>query len=267
MEPLSPELALVDPELGAAARARLPDAPWELFAPPRRAVPASAPPVAAPEPRVRIGSSLALVLLAAAVGTVLALVETDGTERPWLAAPQPRAAPSSPGEPIPSPEPAPAPAPPVGGAGGARPADAAPRLRPERAPVPTQPDAGAAPRGTISAPTPPQASAPAPKPPTAPARTTPGAAPPRPDAAGKPATAPARTFAWPPHPKATYYDVQFFRDGGRFFRAQPRQARVELPAALALTPGTYRWVVRPGAGAPAARRLGKPIVDSTFTVG
>lgn len=34
LEILSPELALVSPELGERARAALPDRPWELFAPP-----------------------------------------------------------------------------------------------------------------------------------------------------------------------------------------------------------------------------------------
>ena len=36
-EPVSPELALVSPELAAQARAALPDRPWEAFAPPIRA--------------------------------------------------------------------------------------------------------------------------------------------------------------------------------------------------------------------------------------
>ena len=52
-EPLSPELALVSPELAAAARARLPERPWEAFAPPPAASqpePASALRLAAPPP-------------------------------------------------------------------------------------------------------------------------------------------------------------------------------------------------------------------------
>ncbi len=35
LEPVSPELCLVSPDLAAAARAALPDRPWERFAPPR----------------------------------------------------------------------------------------------------------------------------------------------------------------------------------------------------------------------------------------
>ena len=38
-EPISPELALVSPELAAAARRALPDRPWEAFAPPRPVAP------------------------------------------------------------------------------------------------------------------------------------------------------------------------------------------------------------------------------------
>jgi hypothetical protein len=47
-EPLSPELALVDPELGARARASLPERPWP--APPRRRPVAAPAPTAAPAP-------------------------------------------------------------------------------------------------------------------------------------------------------------------------------------------------------------------------
>jgi hypothetical protein len=40
-EPISPELALVSQELAEEARRALPDRPWEAFAPPRPAEPAS----------------------------------------------------------------------------------------------------------------------------------------------------------------------------------------------------------------------------------
>ena len=46
-EPISPELALVSPELAAEARRALPDRPWERFAPPRPAAPAPLPAAAA----------------------------------------------------------------------------------------------------------------------------------------------------------------------------------------------------------------------------
>lgn len=93
-EPLSPELALVSPELGAAARAALADRPWEAFLPPAGEVVPLRPPAGVPEssvaatepdadavavgsvshapgrqrPRVPIG----LVLLAAFVGLLVA---------------------------------------------------------------------------------------------------------------------------------------------------------------------------------------------------
>jgi len=59
LEPISPELALVSPELAAEARRALSDRPWEAFAPPRPAPPArveppalrlAAPPLATAEP-------------------------------------------------------------------------------------------------------------------------------------------------------------------------------------------------------------------------
>jgi hypothetical protein len=46
LESISPELALVDPELAEAARAALPERPWEAFLPPPRPEP-----VRAPEPK------------------------------------------------------------------------------------------------------------------------------------------------------------------------------------------------------------------------
>ena len=42
-EPISPELALVSPELAAEARRALPDRPWETFAPPRAPAPVEPP--------------------------------------------------------------------------------------------------------------------------------------------------------------------------------------------------------------------------------
>ena len=92
-EPLSPELALVSPELAVAARAALADRPWEAFLPPAGQVVPLRPPVGVPEssvpaveadvdavavgsvshapsrqrPRVPIG----LVLLAAFIGLVV----------------------------------------------------------------------------------------------------------------------------------------------------------------------------------------------------
>jgi hypothetical protein len=53
MEPISPELALIDPALREEARALLPAAPWEVFAAPAVRRPAPAPaPVAVQRPRL-----------------------------------------------------------------------------------------------------------------------------------------------------------------------------------------------------------------------
>lgn len=77
---------------------------------------------------------------------------------------------------------------------------------------------------------------------------------------------PTRNWAWAPVPDADYYVVEFLRGGERFYRATPKQARLTLPDSLRFTPGSYRWVVRPGFGAPAAGDLGEPVVDSPFAV-
>jgi hypothetical protein len=279
MEPISPELALVDPELRAAARARLPDAPWEAFAPPSRVLAGREPPVEPQSRGLRAVPSLLLLALAAGIGAALVLVDTSGTQRPWLAEPQSHAAtgdaPRTPPVAAPSPDaagtPQAAPAPPPGIVTTPSSPDRGPRLRAETAP-PRAATEGEAQRTPDQ---PPAADVVAPPAVTAPQGGTPppGAAP-RTRTATVPAEArrpetfvPARTFAWPPDPRASYYDVQFFRDGGRFFRAQPREARLELPPDLSFPAGRYRWVVRPGRGTPSQRRLGDPIVDSTFTVG
>lgn len=86
-------------------------------------------------------------------------------------------------------------------------------------------------------------------------------------AAPPPGFQPTRNWAWAPVADADYYDVEFFRSGKSFYRASPKQARITLPDSLVFLPGAYRWVVRPGFGAPAAKKLGAPVVDSPFQVG
>jgi hypothetical protein len=76
-EPLSPELALVDPDLAARARAALPDRPWaprpRPAAPPADLEPAPAAPPAAERSRsypawARLTAALWLVVLGILVG-------------------------------------------------------------------------------------------------------------------------------------------------------------------------------------------------------
>jgi hypothetical protein len=96
-----------------------------------------------------------------------------------------------------------------------------------------------------------------------------------PPAATRPATTPAnppagfeptRNWAWAPVQGADYYAVAFTRNGTVVFRATPAESKLTLPSTVVFRPGSYRWVVRPGFGAPSARNLGAPVVDSGFTV-
>lgn len=285
MEPISPELALVDPELRAKARAGLQERPWEAFAPPARvhAPPARLPtrpvrvpappapvgvpptPVAAPRapvpahrPGVRAAPALLLILLVGG-GLSLALFDGRATERPWLAEPSApvatAAVPEPGGEPPTSPSASPAtPAPPAA----TSPAETTAQggERPEEA----EPGPAAPPRAAPAEEESSTAAEAAPEAPSAGAAAEEETAP----APGR--FVPARTFAWAPDPQASWYDVRFLVDGRRFYRAVTTEARVELPENVAFTEGTYRWVVRPGRGPRAANRLGDPIVDSTFTV-
>ncbi len=129
--------------------------------------------------------------------------------------------------------------------------------------------------GTTSAGTTP-AGATRPKPPTVPADPQTMSAPPakttRPATTKRPGAAPAtgfkptRNWAWAPVEDADYYNVVFTWSGRTFYRASPTEPRLRLPSTVVFRPGPYRWVVRPGFGARAARNLGRPVVDSPFTV-
>lgn len=159
-------------------------------------------------------------------------------------------------------------------------------MEPAPVPMPMQPDWMPAPRAPTPGAAEPQITSPegAPRPDleVAPAGEAP---PPRPaphlrrppapstEAAPAPVATPepvfeeVRTFAWAPAPRTSYYEIRFFRDERQVFLSRSTDSRLELPAEFELTPGIYRWIVRPGYGARAERRLGTPIVDSTFTVG
>jgi hypothetical protein len=77
---------------------------------------------------------------------------------------------------------------------------------------------------------------------------------------------PARNWAWAPVPKATYYTIEFLRGTNRLYRTVASRPRLTLPGSVVFSPGAYRWIVRPGFGTRAENRLGRPVVDSTFTV-
>jgi hypothetical protein len=74
---------------------------------------------------------------------------------------------------------------------------------------------------------------------------------------------PARTWTWAPVAGATAYRVTFSRGASPFYRATTRAARLDLPASVKFVPGKYTWSVVPVVnGRPAAE-----VVRSSFTVG
>jgi hypothetical protein len=82
-----------------------------------------------------------------------------------------------------------------------------------------------------------------------------------------------RLFVWLPQRRASHYRVEFFRRGKKIFQATTLKARLVLPGRwvfkghrVQLTPGNYRWTVRPGFGSRLNARYGKPIVASRWTV-
>ena len=82
---------------------------------------------------------------------------------------------------------------------------------------------------------------------------------------------PTRVFVWPAVSRATFYKVEFFRRGRKIFEASPTTPRLELPLrwvyrgrAVRLTPGTYRWDVRPAFGPRSRPRYGTLITRSNW---
>ena len=314
--PLTPELALVDPELAERARALLPDRPTaapqeveigsrafseqqerleELTAlldeitegwrhaesrlarleevVERRVV---APTVAAPaqprraERRFRPRVPATLVLLAAIVAAMAAVELLPSGDRPRLAVVSEAAAPSGDNAEERSDDRDGNGRSAATSSGTARTSEP-PAARPRRTGPPASRPSGGSTGPTVPAPpAEPQASTSSPsRTPKAPkseagtGRT--GAAPPVPPASTSRTQdfKPARVFLWPPVKGATTYAVTFFRDGDTLYSAQVSKPRLALPATIRFSPGSYRWVVRPGS---AGKALGAPIVDSTFTI-
>jgi hypothetical protein len=80
-----------------------------------------------------------------------------------------------------------------------------------------------------------------------------------------------RLFVWPKVSRATFYKVEFFRGGRKIFEASPTTPRLELPLrwvyrgrGIRLTPGTYRWDVRPAFGPRSRPRYGTLITRSSW---
>lgn len=82
---------------------------------------------------------------------------------------------------------------------------------------------------------------------------------------------PIRVFIWPAAPDATFYKVEFFRSGREVFETSSSATRFELPMRWVyrgrryqIENGTYIWKVLPAHGPRSRPRYGKPIVRSTW---
>jgi hypothetical protein len=90
--------------------------------------------------------------------------------------------------------------------------------------------------------------------------------------AGARVTAPP-LLVWRRVARASYYNVQLYRGRQKLLSAWPERTRLRLRARWNylgrqrhLSPGVYRWYVWPGYGSPAARRYGRLVGQSRFTV-
>jgi hypothetical protein len=101
---------------------------------------------------------------------------------------------------------------------------------------------------------------------------TPAASPLFAPAAGAELTAPP-VLRWRPVARATYYNVQLWRNGRKVLSAWPARTQLRVPAAwrfggrsYRLTPARYRWYVWPGFGARSAARYGRLLGQATFVI-
>jgi hypothetical protein len=80
-------------------------------------------------------------------------------------------------------------------------------------------------------------------------------------------------LVWRRAARASYYNVQLYRGRVKVLSSWPVRTRLQLRARWTylgrqrqLAPGAYRWYVWPGYGRPSARRYGRLLGQSTFTV-
>jgi hypothetical protein len=284
LEPISPELVLVDPALALPARALLPlpgefrpgwwtalalgaapalaDEPVAVV--PEEPEPVVAPVVAEPAPRRRRGRrAVAALAFAATTGAAFvvgyAAGDRDGNAPvSRVAAGADESAPEAAAPTTPTPQattttvtvPKPAVRRPAHVAPRAKPAQpgsqpTAPRPKPRRKPVTTT-----ASRPARRQPVPSTAATPkpTPKPPVVPTAPV--------------GFVPARTWVWVAVDGAAAYRVTFERAGRPVFRATTRAPRIDLPASVKFSAGRYKWRVVPVVGGVDRT----PIVDSSFTV-
>jgi hypothetical protein len=112
-----------------------------------------------------------------------------------------------------------------------------------------------------------QTTAPTATPPVAAQTADPTEVPPEAPAAGP------RSFGWVPVDRASHYHVTFFRDDEKILETWPRRPPLVLQTRwtfkgrrFSLSPGEYRWVVRPGFGPRRNARYGKPVVDASLVI-
>jgi hypothetical protein len=81
------------------------------------------------------------------------------------------------------------------------------------------------------------------------------------------------TFGWVPVRNTSVYLMALFQGPRKIFEARTVQTRLTVPAhwtygghRQSLAPGRYHWTVRPGLGAPASGRFGQPVVRATLVV-
>jgi hypothetical protein len=87
----------------------------------------------------------------------------------------------------------------------------------------------------------------------------------------RPSPFPTRVFIWPAVSRATFYKVEFFRRGREIFKALSPAPRLELPLRwtyrrrrFQLAPGVYSWRVSPAFGPRSRLRYGNPLIRSTW---
>jgi hypothetical protein len=95
-----------------------------------------------------------------------------------------------------------------------------------------------------------------------------GVAPPRGERVREPPV-----LRWKRVRRATYYNVQLYRRHRKILSRWPRRSSLRLQrqwrykgTRRRLAPGRYRWYVWPGYGRRSAKRYGRLLGKSTFTV-
>jgi hypothetical protein len=83
----------------------------------------------------------------------------------------------------------------------------------------------------------------------------------------------APVFSWVAVRGASYYDFELFRGAERVFTSRPRQPRLTLPSTwtyggrrFSRAPGSYRWLVRPVFHANTKTRYGPAIVSAKLVL-